>query len=181
MDLASKGILYFRQGLNFRCNHLSIALTGASSLKPTQSKMFHTRPFTLCPRAMVARWIEYVQFGSLKVASISDTTTVQKVSLWAHKNGPIGDNHFIFLYHSCMPGPSYYFFQPLAGYIFVPQSLESFESTQSQSNPVHCPLWALQSWINNQQQEMELSEPSTNLLLPIDNLKGIVPQKKSVA
>ena len=122
--------------------------------------------------------MDCVQFGRLKVASISDTTTVQKVSRWAHKNRPIRDHHFVFLYHSCMPGPSYYFFQPLAGYIFVPQSL-LFESTQSQSNPVHCPLWALQSWINNQQQEMELSEPSTNLLLPIDNLKGIVPQKKN--
>ena len=124
--------------------------------------------------------IDCVQFGRLKVASISDTTTVQKVSRWAHKNGPIGDHHFVFLYHSCMPGPSYYFFQPLAGYIFVPRSL-LFESTQSQSNPVHCPLWALQIWINNQQQEMELSEPSTNLLLPIDNLKGIVQQKNSIA
>ena len=166
MDLASKGILYFRQGLNFRCNHLSIALTGASSLKPTQSKMFHTRPFTLCPMAMVARWIEYVQFGSLKVASISDTTTVQKVSRWAHKKGPIGHNHFIFLYHSCMPGPSYYYFQPPAGYITyicAPVTFLWVNAIPLQS----CSQSAL-SWINNQQEEMELSGPSTDLLLPID-------------
>ena len=80
--------------------------------------------------------MDCVQFGHLKVASISDTTTVQKVSRWAHKNGPIVDHHFVFLYHSCMPGPSYYFFQPLAGYYNLVIYLCPSHFYLSQRNPI---------------------------------------------